>query len=180
MSKLIIYSNTYIEKVFQFWYSIGCPSASELYRSMNGDENMKDEYGRIPNSTTLSSWMDEKGFRSRADLLDAKAATQIDNELVALKVNMLREQAADFRAIRKKAAKFLLESDFDSSSAAVNAFIRSSQEERIAHGLSKAVQKIAVMDDDDLLKQVRELASKVSGDILDVDEVEDENAESKQ
>lgn len=176
MATKVAYSDDYVEKLFQYWYANGSPIASEFIKMIERD-NVVDEHGRHPTETTVDMWFYEKGFRARKDLLDARVATQIDDDLVALKVNMLKEQAAGFRAIRQKAEKFLLETDFDSSSAAVNAFIRSSQEERVALGLSKTIQKLAALDDDGLVEQVRQLAARVSGDIIDMDDVEDKDTE---
>lgn len=177
MKKIALqYSDDYIEKLFQYWYANGSPTASQFHKTIEQNPDLHDEYGRIPSFVALSDWFTDREFRSRKDLLDAKVQTAIDDDLVALKVNMLREQAAAFRAVRSKALNHLLETDFDSSSAAVTAFIKASQEERIAVGLSKTIQKMAEMDNDSLVEQVRQLASRVGG-VIDMDEVETEDAE---
>ncbi len=172
-----VYTDEYIEKLFEFWYANGAPPATSLHKAIIQNKDLQDEQGRCPSAATITLWLSEKGFYARKDLLDAKVATKIDEDLVALKVNALREQAALFRQIRIKAANHLLETDFDSSSAAVNAFIRASQEERISLGLSRTIQKMAGMDDDDLLRHVKELASRVSGDVLTGEEVSVEEDE---
>lgn len=164
------YDDNYIESLFQYWYQHGSPVASEFAKMLERDQ-VKDSHGRIPTEITLGNWLNEKGFRARKDLLDAKVSSQIDDDLVNLKIQTLREQAAGFRAVRQKALDFLLANEFDSSSSAVNAFIRASQEERVAHGLSRAIQKIAAMDDDALVQQVRQLASEVSGEVIDMEDV---------
>lgn len=173
--KIVAYSTEYMEKLFEVWYKLGCPQATAFHRYLESNfEASKDAYGRLPGINTLESWANE-GWLARKDLLDARVATHIDNELVALKVNMLREQAAAFRQVRQKAQKFLMENDFDTSAAAVSAFIKASQEERVALGLSKTIQKLAEMDDDELMQNVKQLASKVSN-VIDASEVvEDED-----
>lgn len=176
----IPYTDAYIEKLFDYWYAHGAPSPKYFYAVVEKTAELHDEHGRCPSAATLNAWIIEKNFRARKDLLDARVATQIDDELVAMKVNMLKEQAADFRAVRQKAAKHLLDEEFDSSSAAVNAFIRAAQEERIAVGLSKTIQKMAELDDDGLLRQVKELAAQVSGEIIDVADLPDSAEEEEE
>lgn len=171
------YDDNYIEALFQYWYSHGSPVASEFAKMLERDQ-VKDEHGRIPTEITLGNWLNERGFRARKDLLDARVSSEVDNDLVALKIQTLREQAAGFRAVRQKALDFLLANDFDSSASAVTAFIKASQEERVAHGLSKAIQKIAAMDDDALIQQVRSLASRVSGDMIDMEDVPDKEEDA--
>lgn len=174
----VTYSDDYAERLFQVWYQMGSPKPTAFYKFLTENEkDSKDEYGRIPSLATLEGWIYDKLWMARKDLLDAKVATKIDDDLVALKVNMLREQAAAFRAIRQKAAAFLLENDFDSSASAVQALVKGSQEERIAYGLSKTIQKMSAMDDDELIKTVRELAAK-TGEVLDAADVEEDDEET--
>lgn len=172
LTKAVVYSDDYVEKLFNAWYKMGCPSPAIFHEYLEEHpEDSKDEFGRIPGKPTLITWYNEKLWLARKDILDARVQTQLDDDLVALKVNMLREQAAAFRAVRQKALEFLLNHDFDTSASAVSAFVKASQEERIAFGLSKTIQKMSEMDDEALTQAVKELAAKTGG-ILDAEEVE--------
>lgn len=163
--KFVPYSDAYQEKCFAAWYSAGCPSIRKFLEIIP-----EDELGRKPGLTNLSFWFDEGGWWIRKDELDARASEKLDDELVAQKVMMLKEQAATYRQIRKKAAEHLMENPFDSSAAAVSALVKSSQEERIVRGISKTIERLAELGDEELMKEVRQLAERAGADIIDADE----------
>ena len=150
------------------WYENQCPSIRQY---LDAGYFPPDELGRKPSLTTLASWFDERGWWIRKDELDARASLQIDDQLVAQKVMMLKEQAALYRQIRKKAAEHLLENPFDSSAAAVSALVKSSQEERIVRGISRTIERLAELGDDELMKEIKQLAERAGADIIDMDEV---------
>lgn len=179
MSEVRAYSDAYIEQCFQAWYENDCLSIRKYHES---DFLPKDEHGRIPHFNTLASWFDERGWWVRKDALDAQVSVQIDDKLVAQKVMMLEEQAATYRQIRKKAAEHLLENPFDSSAAAVSALVKSSQEERIVRGISKTIQRLAEIGDEELMKEIKQLAERAGADIIDMDDVleEAEDADTNQ
>ena len=160
------YTDAFIEKCFVAWYSAGCPSIRKF-----AEMAPQDESGRQPMWRTIHNWIMERGWYERRDVLDAKAANKIDDELVSLKVNMLREQAAAFRAVRQKAFDHIDEQGFDSSASAVAAFIKAAQEERIVLGVSKTIQKLAEMDDEELTQVVKELGERASVTTLEAEEV---------
>lgn len=166
------YTDAYIEKCFAAWYSAGCLSIRKFLEIIP-----EDELGRKPGLTNLSYWFDEGGWWIRKDELDARASVQMDDELVSQKVMMLKEQSATYRQIRKKAAEHLLENPFDSSAAAVSALVKASQEERIVRGISKTIQRLAELGDDELMKEIKQLAERAGADVIDVDEVPEEDAE---
>lgn len=161
------YSDTYIEKYFMAWYEAGCPPLKSFAES----KAPEDENGRRPMWITVYGWSTERGWHQRRDVLDARVATQIEDELVSLKVNMLKEQAAAFRAVRQRAFEHIDEHGFDSSASAVAAFIKSAQEERIVLGVSKTIQKLAEMDDEELTQVVKELGERASTTTLEGEEV---------
>lgn len=160
------YSDIYIEKCFMAWYEAGCPGIKGFAQDVP-----LDEMGRKPIWTTIYNWVTEGGWYERRDVLDARVANQIEDELVSLKVNMLKEQAAAFRAARQEAFKHIMEHGFDSSASAVAAFIKSAQEERIVLGVSKTIQKLAEMDDEELTQVVKELGERASVTTLEAEEV---------
>jgi hypothetical protein len=125
----------------------------------------------------VEAWVTERGWRERADVLDARAETKIDDDLVALKVNALRKQASQAAAVREKSLNYILDNEFDSSASAVSAFFKAAELERVTLGISKTIQKLSEMDDDEVLQTVKELAERAGGNIIDADTPE-EDAES--
>lgn len=159
------YDENYIEQMFYFWYNNERQPAVKLVKM---PECPKDIHGRIPSPPVLSQWVNERAWRERGDVLDARVATQIDDELVALKVNMLRKQAAQAAEIRQKSFDHILENGFDSSASAVSAFIKASELERLSLGVSRTIQQLAEMDDEEVERTVRELSERAGADVIDV------------
>lgn len=159
------YSETYIESCFTAWYSNAFPDITSFVKS---NKFPKDEHGRQPPRGIIYKWVEERGWFERRDVLDAKAITQIEDELVALKVNALRQQAAQAKVIRNKAFEYFLEHEFDSSASAVSAFKMATETERITLGISKTIQRLAEMDDDEVMETVKQLAERAGATIVDV------------
>lgn len=166
--RTISYDEQYVEQMFVFWYNSGRMKAVQLIEL---PECPKDKFGRIPVRRVVEAWVNERGWRERADILDAMAETKINDELVALKVSMLRKQAAQAAEVRQRAFDYLVNEPFDSSASAVSAFFKSAELERITLGISKTIERLSQMDDDEVLQKVRELAERAGSTILDADEV---------
>lgn len=176
LHKIVPYDQDYIEQMFVFWYNSGRLPATKIIEL---PECPKDQFGRIPVRRIVEAWVNERGWRERADVLDAQVETKINDELVALKVSMLRKQAAQAAAVRQKAFDHILEFPFDSSASAVSAFLKSAELERLSLGMSRTIEKLAEMPDDEVLRNVKELAERAGADIIDVAEVsQEEDAES--
>jgi hypothetical protein len=172
MTHIVAYDENYIEQMFYFWYNSGRLPATKLIEL---PECPKDQFGRIPVRRIIEAWVNEKGWRERADVLDAQAETQINDELVALKVSMLRKQAAQAAEVRQRAFDYILDIGFDSSASAVSAFLKAAEMERLTLGISKTIQKLSEMDDDEVLQTVKELAERAgSTTIIDVAETEED------
>lgn len=173
-TRIVPYGEDYIEQMFVFWYGSGKIPAAKLIEL---PDCPKDKFNRIPVRRIVEGWLNDRGWRERADVLDARAATQIEDELVALKVNALRKQAAQANEVRQKAFDHLMNNEFDSSASAVSAFLKSAELERITLGMSKTIEKLSQMDDDEVLQTVKELAERAGSTIIDGDEVLEEDAE---
>lgn len=167
INSLTAYSESYIEQVFVTWYESGRLPARDL---LSLESFPKDEHGRTPVRRVIELWVNERAWRERADVLDARASTQIEDELVALKVAMLRKQASQAAEIREKAFDHIIEEGFDSSASAVSAFKLATEIERSTLGISKIIQKLAEMDDEEVMQTVKELAERAGSTVLDVDE----------
>lgn len=165
------YSETYIEECFTAWYSNRCPDITKFVAS---DKFPKDEHGRQPPRGIVYKWVEERGWFERRDVIDAKAINKIEDELVSLQVNTLRRQAAQAGEIRNRAFEHILENGFDSSASAVSAFKMATETERITLGMSKTLQRLSEMDDDEVMQTVKELAERAGATIVDVAPIEQE------
>jgi hypothetical protein len=174
--RTVPYDEQYISEMFTFWYNSGRIAPPSLIKLENCP---KDQFGRIPVRRVIEAWIRERGWRERADVLDAKAETKIDDDLVALKVSKLRKQAAQASEVREMAFDYILENGFDSAASAISGFFKASELERLTIGLSKTIERLAQMDDDEVLQTVKELAERAGAtNIIDVAEVpEEEDAE---
>jgi hypothetical protein len=171
----IPYVENYIEECFEVWYASGRPQATKFIES---DACPVDRYNRKPVRRIIEEWVNERGWRERADVLDAQAETKINDKLVALKVHALNKQASQAAAVRQLAFDYLLENGFDSSASAVAAFIKASEMELGTLGVSKTLKRLSEMQDDEVLSAVKELAERAGATtIIDASEVQEEDAE---
>lgn len=173
-NKIIPYDENYVEQVFVFWYSSGRIPPAKL---IGLDDFPKDQFGRAPVRQVVEAWLNERGWRERADVLDAQAETKISDELVARKVLMLRKQAAQAAAVRERAFDYIQNEGFDSSASAVAAFVKASELERITLGLSKMIEKLSGMRDDEIMEKVKELSERAGMTTIDAETVPEEDAE---
>lgn len=173
--KIVVYDEDYIKKVFVFWYETGRPTVKQLLEYENFPA---DQFGRKPVAKVVNAWINERGWREYADALDAQVETQINDELVAMKVAMLRHQASQAKAIKEKAVDFILENGFDSSASAVAGFKVASEIERLTIGLSKTIERLAEMSDDEVLQSVRELSER-AGVTIDASEIPEDSENSE-
>lgn len=170
-TKVVPYGEDYIQQMFVFWYNSGRLPPAKL---IDLPECPKDKFDRIPVRRIVEAWLNERGWREQADVLDARVMTQIEDDIVALKVAALRKQASQAAEVRQKAFEHIIEYPFDSSASAVSAFMKASEMERLTLGISKTIAKLAEMDDDEVLREVKELAERAgSTNIIDASEVED-------
>ncbi len=171
------YTEDYIEKCFQVWYSADCPTARHLSEIVPcyADNNR-------PHSSTLLKWMRDYDWNSRADLMNARAVEIVNNEQIQLKAEVLKRQASEARAIAEKAKKAILEGEFDSSAAAVAAYFRAAEQERVSVGLSDSLLRISRATDEELKGKIRELMSRAAaaGDIIDAEVKDDDTGEAKE
>jgi len=167
----VAYTEHYKESCFKAWYSAGRPDKVPQILEVIPD----DEYGRKPNTRLLPLWRDELGWDVRADELDARANAVVDDEMVNIRVMMLKEHASRGRELGVKGMEYLREHDFDTSASAVSAIFRGSELERTSRGISERLISLLKMPDDKLTEEVQKLLDEASnsGEIIDVADVEE-------
>jgi hypothetical protein len=151
------YTEDYKNKCFTMWYMLGKPKIGEIV-----DKIPADEHGRIPTKFALSRWRNQEGWDWRADILDTRVQSEVDNQLVATKVLMLKEQASKGRELQVLGMEHIRENGFDSTSSAVAAVIKGADMEKTSRGLSDALLKIAHMTEDQLKESIMGLLTRES------------------
>ncbi len=171
------YSLPYQEKCFVAWYSAGRPNKiADLL-----DKLPKDEHDRIPSKSLLKVWREEQGWDFRADELDAKAITIVNETLVNQKAQMLQEHAKMAQELMQAGMKHIKDFPvFDSSSAAVSAIIRGAELERDSRGIGELIMKMSKMSDMDLEKEIMLRLARASeaGQIIDAEEDKGETVDN--
>lgn len=179
-SKSIVpYTPTYKEKCFDAYFLAGRPP--EVTRII--EIIPEDEYGRKPSPAVIRRWQKEYNWEWRGDDLDAQVRQEADKTLIQKKVEMLSRHYEDAVALSDVAVEQLLNTGFDSSAAAVNAYFRGTEEQRKIQGFGELFEKLSKMDDQDIQKRIIELLSRASAneqviDVVDISEdkiEEDEN-----
>lgn len=153
--KQLAFSPEYIEKCFVAWMAAGHPDRTGQDMTIFPE----DEYGRRPTTRTIRYWRQEYGWDDRADDIELRAIEQVNNEIVIDKANILREQYENSRRIAGKALEYLISGTFDSSSSAVSAYFKATEEQRRSVGISEVIEKMSKMTpaelEDEILKRLR-------------------------
>lgn len=161
MATLRRFTETYKEEMYQLWWDRGRPSFNPFHKVMPADE-----LGFTPERSTVQTWVTE--WNKRAEILDEQIKAELEARMVHEKVNMLARHADIGKRITDKALEYLDENDFPSAATALRALTEGIRIERESRGLPDAIRKMTLAEDDDVLKQVEELMSKV--DIIEDDE----------
>lgn len=165
------YTEEYKKKCKIAWYAGGRPDKLPTILELVPE----DEYGRKPHKTVLANWRDEDGWDIWADELDIRADMEIDDFLVAQRIQMLKEQGSNAQEIRRKSLNYLRDKGFDSSASAVNAWVQSTKIERSSRGISERLERLLTMDDEQLTREAMKMLgeAQASGEVLDGIELED-------
>lgn len=149
----------YREKVFYIWYNQGRPSGSYLINHISPE---LDERKRIPTVSLLKKWIASE-FNIRAKELDDAVKRELDNRLIAEKVEMLKRHAELGLQMQDMAINFLNENvDTLSAPAAVRMLVEGVRIERESRGIPAAIDKMMNMSDEQLMKEVQGLITEGS------------------
>lgn len=171
-NRKLAYTDDYKNKCFIEWYTNKRPSSPAKTREIIP----MDEKGRKPNYPMLSRWMKELEWNERADEMDAKAMILVEDVLVNQKAEMLKRQAMDAFVLANAAREHLLNSGFDSSASAVNAYFKATEEERLTHGLDDFFKKVAEMSNSELEQEIIKMTRRAEDSgtlVLEAEEIED-------
>lgn len=167
------FSHRYQELCYSIWYTNTRPSMPVLLAKLE-----PDEFGRIPEISTLVSWRSTYAWDTRADTADIEVSKQTDRQLVNIRMKMMKRHAEIAQDVAERAYQHLKDVGFDSSTSAVNALFKSIDEEKKSRGMEVALSQVFSLNDDDLQKTMNRLLNRASGlgegdDVIEGKEVDD-------
>jgi hypothetical protein len=146
-----IYDQIYIKECFNAWYLNGRPTAPKDILAVIP---VYGPTGGKPTGFMLKKWMIDGFWDVQADEMDAKAMILVDDALVNKKAEMLRRHQKDAETLAEKALSYLKTDGFDSSSAAVQAYFRATEEQRKTAGFSDLLEKLDKMSNNDVENEI--------------------------
>lgn len=173
-----IYDQNYIKQCFDAWYLSGRPN---LPRHIKQIIPVYEPTGDKPSTAQLKRWMIGGAWDMWADDADAKVMVLVDDSLINKKAQMLIRHQEDAKKLAEKAHKFLLSSEFDSSSAAVQAYFRATEEQRKTAGFSDLLERMEKMTNNDVeieiikkFERIRENEQIIELETEDIETTEEE------
>jgi hypothetical protein len=172
------FPQTYIKKCFDVWYLGGRPNFP-----LRVKEIIPEYDGQKPSTSVIKRWMINGMWDEWADEMDARAMVLSNDALVNKKAKMLIRHQEDAMKIAEKALLHLVNQEFDSSSAAVQAYFKSTEEQRKTAGFSDLLERLDKMTNNDVEKEIIALLNRGSENdqIIDSEAViiqEDKNGEN--
>lgn len=149
------YGAEYKNTIFLSWYRLGKPAAHKLLEVIEADVNT----GGKPSLPVLRNWI--VNFREQAKFLDDQVAKELEERMVAEKVEMLDRHAKLGVNLQDMAIKYLDEHESEiKAPVAVKMLVEGVRIERESRGIASALEKMLEKSDDDLLKEVMVILNK--------------------
>jgi hypothetical protein len=169
MSRDRFYEPGYEELCFDAWYLAGKPN--QPARIQEVCPNSSD--GRKPSAVWFQRKLQE--WIPRANDLDLQVAEENDKKLIKSRVAILEKQQKDAMILATKALEYLKVDGFDSSSSAVQAYFRATEEIRKTAGFSNLLEELENMSDNQVRDHIISLVQRatdnnqvVEGDTTDI------------
>jgi DNA polymerase I-like protein with 3'-5' exonuclease and polymerase domains len=157
-----VFEDGYRDKVFTIWYAMGKPIAKYLLQQIP-----LSEAGKKPSIEAVISWIKSEEFQSRASLLDEQVMSQINQKMIAEKVEMLNRHADVGIQMQNMAMTYLQEHKEDLGiSASVRLLVAGVEVERESRGIATTVEKIGRMSDTELEKEIQTLIERAPVEFL--------------
>ncbi len=168
MTGAITYPQSYIKQCFNVWYLAGRPNGILRLK-----EIIPEFDGHKPSKAQLKRWMIDGMWDEWADDMDSKAMVLSHEGLINKKAKLLMKQQKDAEKLAEKALKYLTDTGFDSSSAAVNAYFKATEEQRKAEGFSDLLEKMDKLSNNDVERMIIEKLSRIleNDQIIDSEEI---------
>lgn len=145
------------EELFYYWYNNRKLGAKKVYDKLEEDYPEAD----LPSRNTFALWIREYNYR--AIELDRQVHQQLEEAVVAEKVEMLKRHASVGVVMQNMAIDYLqAHADDLTSAGAIRLLVEGVRIERDSKGIPEALEKMSKMSDDQLLEEVKRLATSSS------------------
>lgn len=173
------WSPEYMNWVFEYWYNHGRPTATKLYsilpreRSPEYPDAFREKHFAIPDVFIMRQFVEEL-FVPRAAKLDLDIREEVDQVLVAEKVEMLKRHAEVGKKMEDMAMLYLENHKDDLGvSNAVKLLVEGLRVERESKGIPATLERMNKMSDEQLLKEIQSLIENSPIEMLPMETVED-------
>jgi hypothetical protein len=168
------YPDGYKNECFTAWYAAGHPSLTVD----NIEKIIPKHNGHRPTDITIREWAHDFQWREQANEMDKKALAIVQEDLIAKKVEVLRQQFEDAQKLKKVALDFLVTpKGFDSSASAVQAYFKAAEQERNSIGLAEALAELSKLTKQQLNKRLEDLLSRVNAEDAEIVEITENTQE---
>jgi hypothetical protein len=166
-----LFTQTYIDAVFNLWYSSGRPSNVRLAAMLPNPADYGITTG-YPSQRTLHVWTD-KYFKDRGAAFDAEVSRQLAERLIAEKVAMLDSHAKIASEMQEISLTFLrTHKDQLSPNSAVRLLVEGVRIERESRGIPRTLEKLADRSDEDLMKQIEDMLLRSPMEVSPIEDSE--------
>lgn len=160
------FTDAYKRDTFILWYNRQKPSAKRLQQLIPTD------WGKPPAVTSIAIWIN-KYFKPQAEILDAQVAKELEQRMVAEKVEMLSRHAKLGQEMQDMALDYFENHPADlNPSTSVRLLVEGVRIERESRGLPQALEKMMDKSDEELLEEVKKLIGEGDAEIMAIPENE--------
>lgn len=156
------FTELYKDQIFTLWYSMGKPVARVIYPKVPVTED-----GQKPSYDTIHTWIRGEDFKERAAILDEQVLAQVNEKMIAEKVEMLNRHAGIGATMQDMAIEYLEAHKEDlGTNSAVRLLIAGVEIERESRGIATTVEKISKMSDSELENEIQKLITRSQVEFL--------------
>lgn len=150
------YNKDYKDQIRTIWFRMGKPGAKRLYIAIDPDPTTN----RKPGFETVQRWIKDD-FKPFAEQLDTAIQDELNNRLVMEKVEMLMRHTETAQEMQNISIEWLrLHKDDLNAISAARLLTAGIEIERMSRGIPKALEKLANMKDEDLMRRIQDIVAR--------------------
>jgi hypothetical protein len=149
------YTDDYIEQAFYIWYRNNKCGSHKLINLLP-----KTDAGNSPARMVIERWLIERGWKERADALDAEVSMKLDIEVIDERTAMYKRLAEIGREETEMGYTFLKEHGIQKEENALRAISDGTALQQRAVGGAEFLQKVLTMSNEQLDKELLKLTGK--------------------
>lgn len=176
LGRKIIYPPGYKDQIFTLWYSMGKPVARVLYSKVP----LCEGYDTKPTLDTIQDWTWSAEFKERAAILDEQVMVQVNQKMVAEKVEMLNRHAVIGSEMQVMAMAYLKEHEEDLGvGSSVRLLVAGVEIERNSRGIATTFDKWEKMSDSQLNAEIQKIIERAPVELMPGESIEGEFTEEQ-